>query len=59
MCIDPKEGRLPRYAVCSCGAYFPKCDLEDALSHINPKPGVTNHTWVFIHEEWTKVLGPA
>ena len=60
MCIDPPGQRLPRYAVCNCGDYFPKCDLEDAKNHnINGgKPGVLKHTWTLIHEDWIELLNP-
>lgn len=58
MCYRLDGVRLPPYAFCSCGAHFPECDLEDAKVHINPKPGVRNHAWTFIHEEWISILNP-
>ena len=55
MCQDPGY-RLKRYAVCSCGAEFPLCDKQDALEHINLKPGVANHAWVFVRQPWWSEL---
>lgn len=51
MCIDPPGQRQPRFAVCSCGAYFPECDLWDARRH-GKAEGASNHSWVYIREEW-------
>jgi hypothetical protein len=55
MCIDPPGKRLQRFAVCSCGAYFPECDLTDFLDHGISK-GASNHQWVLVHAEWKGFL---
>jgi hypothetical protein len=52
MCIDPKGQRLSRFAVCSCGAYFPECDYRDMAKH--NEAGMPNHKWVYIHEDWRR-----
>lgn len=55
MCIDPIGSRLPRFAICSCGASFPACDKGEALTHATSKFAV-NHKWTFIRIEWYKEL---
>jgi hypothetical protein len=51
MCIDPSGRRLKRFAVCSCGAYFPECDLAEFLEHGTAYAAV-NHNWVLIDSKW-------
>jgi hypothetical protein len=51
VCIDLPGKRLERFAICSCGAHFPECDLEDALVHGSAE-GAYNHNWVYIHPKW-------
>lgn len=48
MCKDVSgEPKRLRFAVCSCGASFPDCDLIDALFHITPQSSTAHH-WVWI-----------
>lgn len=51
MCKDPDDGPpRRRIAVCACNAFFPDCDLSDALSHITAYSS-TAHRWVYLAED--------
>jgi hypothetical protein len=58
MCVDiPGQTPRKKIASCACGAYFPDCDLEDAMRHISTDSS-TAHQWVWIDPD-VKFLIPA